>query len=159
MGNGYPVAAFGGKAAIMSIIGHGVAQGGTYTNNKPGVAAGLATLRLLKERPVLQTIAERGRRLMTGLAEIFTENDIPAAVSGYPAMFSFALGVEAVTCQRDWSRSDQEMYLELAEKAMLCGIMPDHDAREPWFLCYSHSDSDIDETLNVYADIVKQAKH
>src|SRR3990172_2660256 len=39
MGNGYPIAAFGGKREIMSIIGHGVGQGGTYTNNKPGVAA------------------------------------------------------------------------------------------------------------------------
>ena len=38
LGNGYPVAAFGGKKEIMSIIGHGVSQGGTYTNNKPGVA-------------------------------------------------------------------------------------------------------------------------
>ena len=37
--NGYPLAAFGGKKEIMSIIGHGVAQGGTFTNNKPGVAA------------------------------------------------------------------------------------------------------------------------
>jgi glutamate-1-semialdehyde 2,1-aminomutase len=41
LGNGYPIAAFGGKKEIMSIIGHGVAQGGTYTNNKPGVAGGL----------------------------------------------------------------------------------------------------------------------
>jgi glutamate-1-semialdehyde aminotransferase len=36
--------------------------------------------------------------------------------------------------------------------------MPDHDAREPWFLCYEHSDADIDETLNVYAEIVKEVK-
>jgi glutamate-1-semialdehyde 2,1-aminomutase len=158
LGNGYPVAAFGGKAEIMSIIGHGVSQGGTYTNNKPGIAAGYATLRLLQERPVLQTIAERGRRLMDGLQEIFEENDILVAMSGYPSMFSFALGVESVTCQRDWSRSDQELYLRLAEMAIGCGVMPDHDAREPWFLCYSHSEADIDETLNVYADIVKQAK-
>src|SRR5512143_2472055 len=71
LGNGYPVAAFGGKAEIMAIIGHGVAQGGTYTNNKAGVAAACATLGLLRERPVLQTIAERGTRLMNGLREIF----------------------------------------------------------------------------------------
>ncbi|HEY6072221.1 MAG TPA: guanitoxin biosynthesis PLP-dependent transaminase GntE, partial [Anaerolineales bacterium] len=107
LGNGYPVAAFGGRKEIMSIIGHGVSQGGTYTNNKPGVAAGFATLKLLKERPVLQTIAERGTRLMRGLEEIFAENDITAVMSGYPSMFSFALGVESVTCQRDWSKSDQ----------------------------------------------------
>lgn len=36
--------------------------------------------------------------------------------------------------------------------------MPDHDAREPWFLCYEHSDADIDDTLAIYADIVKLAK-
>ena len=38
------------------------------------------------------------------------------------------------------------------------GVMPDLDAREPWFLCYEHSDQDIDETLNVYAEIVRAAK-
>jgi glutamate-1-semialdehyde 2,1-aminomutase len=158
MGNGYPIAAFGGKAEIMSIIGRGVSQGGTYTNNKPGVAAAYATLKLLREKPILQTIAQRGERLMDGLRDILTENSIPFVMSGYPAMFSFALGVESVACQRDWSASDQEFYLKLTEMAIERGVMPDHDAREPWFLCYSHSDADIHETLNVYADIVKEAK-
>jgi glutamate-1-semialdehyde 2,1-aminomutase len=158
LGNGYPVAAFGGNRDIMSIIGHGVAHGGTFTNNKPGVAAAYATLKLLQERPVLDTIRERGRRLMDGLSDIFEENNIPFVMSGYPAMFSFALGVERVTCQRDWSESDRSLYLRLAEKAITRGIMPDLDAREPWFLCYEHSQADIDETLNVYADIVKEAK-
>jgi glutamate-1-semialdehyde aminotransferase len=38
------------------------------------------------------------------------------------------------------------------------GILPDHDPREPWFLSYSHSEADIDETLGVYAEIVKKGK-
>lgn len=159
LGNGYPIAAFGGKREIMSIIGHGVAQGGTYTNNKPGVAAAYATLKLLKEKPILLTIQKRGERLMDGLRDIFEDNDIPVAMSGYPAMFSFALGVEKVTCQRDWDKSDKGMYIKLAEMAIERGVMPDHDAREPWFLCYQHSENDIDETLNVYAEIVKAAKN
>lgn len=158
LGNGYPVAAIGGKAEVMSIIGKGVSQGGTYTNNKPGVAAAYATLSILREQPVLQTIARRGQRLMDGLKDIFEDNGIPVVMSGYPAMFSFALGVDGVSCQRDWSTSEQDLYLGLVEKAIERGVMPDHDAREPWFLCYSHSDADIDETLNVYADIVKEAK-
>ncbi|MBE0683866.1 MAG: aspartate aminotransferase family protein [Anaerolineales bacterium] len=158
LGNGFPAAAFGGKAEIMSIIGHGVAQGGTYTNNKPGVAGAYATLSLLKSKPILKTIEKRGQRLMDGLKEIFEENDIPAVFTGYPAMFSFSLGVESVTCQRDWQQSDRDLYLKLVEKAVEKGVMPDHDAREPWFLCYEHSDADIDETLNVYAEIVKELK-
>ena len=158
LGNGYPIAAFGGKREIMSIIGHGVSQGGTYTNNKPGVAAAYATLNILRTQPILESIQKRGKRLMDGLKDIFEDNDIPVAMSGYPAMFSFALGVEAVTCQRDWDASDKKVYLDLVELAIERGIMPDHDAREPWFLCYSHTDADVDETLNVYADIVKKVK-
>ena len=158
LGNGYPIAAFGGRREIMSIIGHGVSQGGTYTNNKPGVAAAYATLKLLKTKPILESIQRRGKRLMDGLKDIFEDNNIPVAMSGYPTMFSFALGVEAVTCQRDWDESDKGAYLKLMEMAIERGVMPDHDAREPWFLCYSHTDADIDETLNVYADIVKKIK-
>lgn len=158
LGNGYPIAAFGGKREIMSIIGQGVAQGGTYTNNKPGVAGAYATLSLLKSKPILKTIEQRGRRLMDGLKEIFEENGIPAAMTGYPAMFSFALGVESVSNQREWAKSDHHLYIQLVEKAIERGVMPDHDAREPWFLCYEHSEADIDETLNVYAEIVKLVK-
>jgi len=158
MGNGYPIAAFGGKREIMSIIGQGVAQGGTYTGNRPGVAAAYATLGLLREKPILKSIENRGRRLMDGLRDIFEENDIPAVMSGAPAMFSFALGVQAVTCQRDWDRSDRTLYEELTRAAIDRGVMPDLDAREPWFLCYEHSEKDIDETLSVYAEIVRAAK-
>jgi glutamate-1-semialdehyde 2,1-aminomutase len=156
LGNGYPVAAFGGKKEIMSVIGEGVAQGGTYTNNKPGIAGAYATLTILKSQPILNTIAQRGARLMDGLEEIFEENGIPVAMTGYPAMFSFSLGMETVTCRRDWVKSDHEMYIKLVEKAIERGVMPDHDAREPWFLCYEHRDADIDETLNVYAELVKE---
>jgi len=158
LGNGYPVAAFGGKKEIMSIIGHGVAIGGTYTNNKPGIAAAYATLKLLKEKPILKTIEKRGQRLMDGLKEIFEENDMQAVITGFPSMFSFSIGLDKVTNQREWANSDRDLYLHLADKAIERGIMPDHDAREPWFLCYEHSDADIDETLNVYAEIVKEAK-
>ncbi len=156
LGNGYPVAAFGGKKEIMSIIGQGVAQGGTYTNNKPGVAGAYATLKLLKTKPILKTIEKRGQRLMDGLKEIFEENDLPAVFTGYPAMFSFSFGVDSLTCQRDWAKSDRGLYLKLVEKAIEKGVMPDDDAREPWFLCYEHSDGDVDETLNVYAEIAKK---
>jgi glutamate-1-semialdehyde 2,1-aminomutase len=158
LGNGYPVAAFGGKREIMSIIGHGVAIGGTYTNNKPGVAAAYATLKLLKEKPILKTIEKRGQRLMDGLKEIFEENNMQVAITGFPSMFSFSIGLDKVTNQREWAKSDRDLYLHLADRAIAKGVMPDHDAREPWFLCYEHSDADIDETLNVYAEIVKEAK-
>jgi glutamate-1-semialdehyde 2,1-aminomutase len=142
----------------MSIIGQGVAQGGTYTNNKPGVAAAYATLKLLESQPILETIHKRGKRLMEGFEKIFREAGITASVHGYPAMFSFAVGKEKVSEQRDWADTDHDYYLRLVEAAIERGIMPDHDPREPWFLCYSHTDELIDETLNVMEDVVKSVK-
>jgi glutamate-1-semialdehyde 2,1-aminomutase len=158
LGNGFPIAAFGGKQDIMSIIGEGVAQGGTYNNNKPGVAAAVATLKILKDNPILETIEARGKKLMQGLKEIFTNAGIPVSVHGYPAMLSFAVGIEKVTGQRDWQNTEREYYLRLVEYAMDRGVMPDHDPREPWFLCFSHTDDDINLTLDVMTDAVKNVK-
>jgi glutamate-1-semialdehyde 2,1-aminomutase len=156
--NGYPLAAFGGKKEIMSIIGHGVAQGGTFTNNKPGIAAAWVTLTVLQREPVIKTIEIRGRRLMEGIAGIFNEEGIKFCMNGYPAMFSFAIGVEKVTDQRTWNVSEKDYYLALIEGMIERGVMPDYDPREPWFLCYSHSEADIDKTLQVVRDTVKTVK-
>ncbi len=158
LGNGFPVAAFGGKSAIMSIIGQGVAQGGTYNNNKPGVAAAYATLKILKEKPVLKEIAARGKKLMEGIRELLLRAGIIASVHGYPAMLSFAVGKEKVTAQRDWQETEREYYLRLVEYMIARGVMPDHDPREPWFLCHAHSEADIDETLNIFSDALVHVK-
>jgi glutamate-1-semialdehyde 2,1-aminomutase len=158
LGNGYPIAALGGKKEIMSIIGHGVAQGGTFNNNKPGIAAAYATLSLLKSEPILETIASRGKRLMDGIMKIFLQEGIPACVNGYPAMFSFAVGKEKVTGQRDWSATEREYYLAIVDALIERGVMPDHDPREPWFLSYSHSEEDIDQTLDVFSDCIRSVK-
>jgi len=155
LGNGYPIAAFGGKKDIMGIIGHGVAQGGTFNNNKPGVAAAYATLDLLQNQPILERIVERGKRLMDGILSIFKQAGIPVCMNGYPAMFSYAIGKEKVSGQRDWSETEREYYLEIVDALIERGIMPDHDPREPWFLCFSHSDQDIDKTLEVFDNVIK----
>ncbi len=156
--NGYPCAAFGGRREIMEIVGRGVAEGGTFCGNKVATAAAYATLTILQEQPILETIAKRGQRLMDGLRGIFERADITASVHGYPTMFSFAVGREKVKDQREWAETDQAYYLRLVEAAMERGVMPDYDPREPWFLCYSHSEADIDRTLEVMEEVVKVVK-
>ncbi|MDX9990482.1 MAG: guanitoxin biosynthesis PLP-dependent transaminase GntE [Anaerolineales bacterium] len=158
LGNGYPAAAFGGKREVMSIIGQGVAQGGTYTNNKPGVAGAWATLKILKEKPILKTIATRGQRLMDGLSGILTEAGLAHCMNGYPAMFSYAIGVEKVTSQRDWNQADHAFYLNLVDGLIERGVMPDRDAREPWFLCHAHTEKEIDDTLMAFREVVQNRK-
>jgi len=158
LGNGYPVAALGGRKDIFDIIGQGVSQGGTYTNNKPGIAGAWATLKLLQSKPILEDIRERGTRLMAGIDDILTDEGIVHAMNGYPAMFSYTLGVDRVTNQREWDAGDRGLYLALIDEMVKRGVMPDRDAREPWFLCWSHTDEVIDQTLEVFREAVKAVK-
>ena len=106
----------------------------------------------------MKTIEKRGKRLMEGISEILTENGIRHCMSGYPAMFSYALGVDSVADQRSWNESEKDFYLALVEAMIERGVMPDHDPREPWFLCYSHGEAEIDRTLEVFRAAVKAVK-
>ncbi len=155
MGNGYPIAAFGGRRDIMDVVGRGVAHGGTYTGNVVGAAAANATLEMLQKQPILETVAERGRRLWAGFQRVFDAAGIPVSINGHPAMFTFSVGIDKPRDYRDWANSDQDYYLRLADVLYQNGVMPDHDPREPWFLCYSHSDEDIDQAIAALEHAVK----
>jgi glutamate-1-semialdehyde 2,1-aminomutase len=47
LGNGYPIAAFGGQRDIMEQVGQGVSHGGTFTGNRLSLSAANATLDIL----------------------------------------------------------------------------------------------------------------
>ena len=62
LGNGLPVAAFGGKTKVMEVIGGGsVTHAGTFGGNGVSMAAANAVLDVLTETPVLKDLAKRGK--------------------------------------------------------------------------------------------------
>jgi glutamate-1-semialdehyde aminotransferase len=74
-------------------------------------------------------------------------------------MFGTVLGIEEEPHDfRDYFKGDGELYEKLALHLIQKGVLPDGDAREPWFLCYALSDDDVNETLNKFNDAVKAAK-
>ncbi|HET89585.1 MAG TPA: aspartate aminotransferase family protein [Chloroflexi bacterium] len=160
MGNGFPIAAIGGREAVMGTIEPGrVAHGGTYTGNVAGAAAAVATLDILETEPIIETIFQRGQELMDGIHKILTRADIPHCMTGLPSMFSFILGVEEEPQDfRAYCGGDDVLYERLVMALIERGVMPDSDGREPWFLCYGHTPADIAETLTAVEDVVKEVK-
>ncbi len=74
-------------------------------------------------------------------------------------MFSLIFGVEEEPVDfRDYCGGDGEFYERLAMALIDRGVMPDGDGREPWFLCYSHSEQDIAETLTAFEDALNAVK-
>ena len=74
-------------------------------------------------------------------------------------MFGMVLGiVQEPHDIRDYFKGNGELYEKVAMELIARGVQPDGDAREPWFLCSSLSEEDVNETLNVFNDSVKAAK-
>jgi glutamate-1-semialdehyde 2,1-aminomutase len=161
MANGFPIAAIAGREGVMMTIEPGrVAHAGTYTGNLVGAAAADATLEILEEQPVLETIEARGLTLMAGIDQILTEAGIPHALTGLPAMFGFRLGSDETPHDfRDYLAGDAALYHQIVKGMIRRGVMPDPDGREPWFLCYSLREDDVGETLNVFQDAVREVKN
>lgn len=157
LGNGFPVSAIAGKAAIMDVIGPGkVAHGGTYCGNTVAAAAACATLEILETEPIFERMAVHGRALMDGLDEILTRAGVPHVVTGVPTLFSLLVGrTEAPTDYRSYCSTDFALYEKLAAALLERGVMVDDDSREPWFLSAAHGAEEVEQTLTAFEDAVK----
>ncbi len=155
LGNGYPVAAYGGKKEIMNIIGDGVTQGGTFAGNGVATVAAKATLSIIDEKNVHEHINRLGTMLQDGLSNIFDEAGIPHTISSIPSIFSFSLGISDNKNARDWYKSNQDMYKKIALKVFENGILIDEDPREPICISYSHTELDIEKTIDIFKKVVR----
>jgi glutamate-1-semialdehyde 2,1-aminomutase len=151
LANGFPLAAIGGRREVMEVVGRGVSQGGTYCSNAVGIAAADATLEILEDGQVLKAIDAQGHKLMAGIGRLLEERGITYQVQGPGGMFGLLFMDETPHEFRDMRRHNAGLYEALAMELVARGVIPDPDAREPWFLCAAHDDAAIDETLEIFA--------
>jgi glutamate-1-semialdehyde 2,1-aminomutase len=147
MGNGYPIACFGGKKEVMDIIGshqNGVVHGGTYTANLVGMAAAHKTLDILANTNALETVNKTGKQIQGILSKAFKKAGIEHAFAGPPSMFGIHFTKEVPTNYRDWRRTDSARYAKFAWNLIQEGVMLEPDSREPWFICEAHSKIDFE---------------
>ncbi len=146
MGNGYPVAAFGGRADVMDVISFskkGVTHGGTYTANMIALSAAKATLTILNESDAYASINKAGADIQQVLSRVFSKHGIEHKFAGPDAMFGIHFGSQVPQNYRDWKQTDSELYTEFAMNLIESGIMLEPDSREPWFICEAHKDIDL----------------
>ena len=160
MGNGYPVAAFGGRAEVMDVVGSGpgaVVHGGTYTGNLVGLSAAHKTLDLLSHTDALQTINHTGERLQALLGRVFTAAGVEHAFAGPPAMFGIHFSASVPTNYRDWRKTNSALYNRFAWGLIDRGFMLEPDSREPWFVCEAHQHMDFGQLEDMATAAMKAA--
>jgi len=158
MGNGYPIAAFGGRDEVMAVLPDKVSHGGTYAGNRVAASAGVAAMRILRDTDALATVHENGRRVQAGLKTLLDVKGIPYHFTGCPAMFAVMFTESVATEWRDWAGTDHALYDAVAVGMHARGAMPEPDSREPWFMCEAHSQGDtVDRIVDIFTDSLNAA--
>ena len=161
MGNGYPVAAFGGRANVMDVVGShkgGVVHGGTYTAYLIAVSASHATLQILSDTSALQTVDRVGQQVKELLGRVFAKAGIAHAFAGPPAMLGIHFTPDVPTNYRDWRVTNSSLYQKFAWQLIDRGVMLEPDSREPWFFCEAHQTMDFSWLEDVATQSIEAAK-
>ncbi|MFN3822502.1 MAG: aspartate aminotransferase family protein [Pseudorhodobacter sp.] len=147
MAAGFPVAAVAGRAEVMDhLAAGGIMHGGTYNAQVVAMAAAVATLDRLSQQGTYEAMERNGTRLMEGLRAAFAEAGLPATVTGYPQIFTVALGLrEPATNYRGLAGMDRAAYRHFAGALMGNGVRALE--RGAWFLSTEHDAAIVEETL------------
>jgi glutamate-1-semialdehyde 2,1-aminomutase len=145
VGGGLPLAAFGGRAELMSRLAPAgdVYQAGTLSGNPLATAAGVSVLRRLRDDAVYDELERRSARLEAGLARF-------GRVQRVGALLTF-FGAEALV--RAFRTLDTAAYAELFRALLDRGVYLAQSRYECMFPSLAHGDEEIDATIEAFAEL------
>ncbi len=146
--NGLPLSAFVGKKEIMETAKDLVIST-TYGGEALSLAAGLATIKELREKNVFQHTWEMGQRLVDGWREIGSELGLSLDASGLAPIHAPQMNMGTSELTRD-------AWTFLLQEAAKRGVLLRRGGLN--FISYSHKEEDIDYTLEVCRSVMKIVK-
>jgi glutamate-1-semialdehyde 2,1-aminomutase len=159
IGGGLPVGAYGGRREVMAHVAPlgPVYQAGTLSGNPLAMAAGLAQLKYLRENDPYPELERRTARLVEGLLSNARELGVPAAGASLGSMWGLFFAGEPVTNFSAASGSDVDMFRRFFRGALERGIFFAPSAFEAGFTSTAHTDDDIDQTVDLAREALRQA--
>jgi len=148
IGGGLPVAAYGGRRDLMSMVAPSgpMYQAGTLSGNPLAMAGGIATLNALTPA-VHDAIAGRTRALVEGLRGIAARRSVPFTADSAGSMFGFFFRAEPVRSFSDAKTADVELFRRFFHAALDRGVYLAPSAFEAGFMSSAHGDAEIALTL------------
>ena len=156
IGGGLPVGAYGGRAEIMNhVLPVGkVFQAGTLSGNPLATAAGIATLRVLRETEPYPPLERLSTRLAIGLEEAARAAGVPAHLGWCNSMMTLFFNKRPVT---DWDTAvccDTQRYARFFWGMIERGVYLPCSQYEAMFVSAAHTTSDIDATIAAACDVL-----
>jgi glutamate-1-semialdehyde 2,1-aminomutase len=149
VGGGLPVGAYGGKREIMSMISPSgpVYQAGTLSGNPLAMAAGIATLTLLRDTDPYPWLEMRAAFLSDGIQQHIDSLGIKATQNRVGSMLCLFFTDKHVRDFDDAVTSDTTSYGKYFHSMLDQGIYLAPSQYEAMFLSAAHSNEDLEQTI------------
>ena len=157
IGGGMPMAAYCGRKDIMSQVSPTgpVYQAGTLSGNPAAVAAGLATLKILKsDKKIYERIDSMGSRLEAAYREAIAKYALPAVVNRVGSLLSIFFTSQEVDSFRAAVTSDVEMFKKYFAGMLNKGIYLAPSQFEAVFVNDVLSEEDLQKTEHAVMDVL-----
>ncbi|HEY4554570.1 MAG TPA: glutamate-1-semialdehyde 2,1-aminomutase [Bacillaceae bacterium] len=148
IGGGLPVGAYGGKAEIMEHIAPSgpIYQAGTLSGNPLAMTAGYETLSQLTPE-TYEEFKRKADMLESGLKEAAEKHGIPHTINRAGSMIGIFFTNEEVHNYENAKTSDLALFAEYYKEMANNGVFLPPSQFEGLFLSTSHSDADIEATV------------
>ncbi len=150
IGGGLPVGAYGGPAEIMDQVAPlgPMYQAGTLSGNPLAMAAGLATLCMLRDNREFYTRMERmAGSLVTMIVEAAREAGMTVTANRVGSMFTWFFTKGPVTDWASAAKCDAQAFGRFHRAMLNAGVWLPPSQFEAAFLSAAHTDGDVRETV------------
>ena len=154
IGGGLPVGAFGGRSEIMDFLAPlgPVYQAGTLSGNPLAMAAGIASLKLLKESMPYDRLEQLGSQLAKGVQQLAQDYSIPLQVPQVGSMYCLFFSENPVRNFEDALSSNGELFKKLFQHCLKNGVYLPPSAYETCFISAAHQADEIAMTLECFKE-------
>ena len=157
IGGGMPLAAFGGKRAVMEQLAPlgPVYQAGTLSGNPVATACGLATLAEISKPGFFHALSATTRSLVDGLTAAAAAEGVPFAGDCEGGMFGFFLLPTLPSNYAQVMKTDGNKFNSLFHGLLDRGVYIAPALYEAGFVSGAHSAQDIADTVSAAREIFK----
>lgn len=157
VGGGLPVGAYGGRRDIMQHVmpAGPVFQAGTLSGNPLAMAAGIATLKQLRENPPYDRLERLGQRLEDGIRAAAIAANIPHHMTRMGSMWTLFFTDREVLDYDSAKMSDTARFAKFFWAMMDRGFYLPCSQFEAAFISAVHSEQQIDETLSAIIESLR----
>jgi len=158
IGGGLPVGAFGGRREIMELLAPSgpVYQAGTLSGNPLACAAGLETLRILREEAPYEELEERTSYLCSEIHKVAEEVGVEVTVNQIGSMFTVFFAEGPIRDYASAMGSDLELHRRFFWAMLRRGVYLPPSQFEAAFLSTAHGPEEMERTLSAVKEGLRE---